>query len=491
LDVSGLATALEALNADLARARGDHHAGRAERLRLAGTYGSHAELMRPEHVAPLRAAARDDADTRALLSAVVRAQILGGCAPVLDRVRETLETELIRSLHDKWYFPDAERRIAEEGNRKQRKVIDQSRRRVLGRLEGDLQEALYKSHTLMVDRGFEGYGAMCAELSGVDLGALADDMDGLLEDSGPRYRALLADELREAGVFPDDARYHDLVYLHAGRFGPANGLPDPGAAVTATLGGLGLTPESLPGLVPDLEARDGKRPGALACAVRVPEEIHLIVAPDGRWDTFGKALAAAGEAAALACVPSDLPFARRGVPDVGLLAAWGAVFGSLFGNEAWLAVHAPKVDADAQHRRFALWWLFRLRYLAGSAKYAAFLHGPGDVMEKADAYEHFMHNATGFRIERENYLWMTDWFMDAALRFRGHCFGGQVVEALEGKFGPAWFAEPGAAQWLKAAWAAGTGGLEPVAAACDIGEPGDIWPLTERLEGVLGEFTDE
>lgn len=491
MDVNGLAAPVEALGLDLARARADHRAGRSERLRLAPIYGGHADLMRADHVAALRVAVADDPRARPLLSALVRAQIVGGCAPALDRVRETLETELIRTLDDKWLFTDAERRIALEGSRKQRKLVDQSRRRVLSRLEPNLQEALHKSHVLMVDRGFSGYEAMCAELSGVDLGSLAEDMDGLLEDSGPRYRALLAVDLREAGVFPDDARHHDLVYLFAGAFGPARALPELGPAIAQTFAGLGLPLDGLPGLLPDLDAREAKRPGAEVFAARVPGEVHLVVAPDGQWATFGEALAAAGTAVALASTPADLPFARRGVPDVGLGAAWGAVFGSLFGNEVWLAAHAPRVDPEAQRRRFSLWWLYRLRYLAGSARFGRRLHGPGEVAERLDAYEALMLDATGARFERENALWLTEWFMDQALRFRGHSFGGQVVEALEGRFGQGWFSDPGAAAWLKAAWAAGTGGLEPVAAACDIEGPGDIWPLTERLEGVLGEFTDE
>jgi hypothetical protein len=491
VDVNGLSAPLEALTLDLARARADHRAGRTERLRLGPIYGAHGDLMRADHVAALRVAVADDRQARPLLSALVRAQILGGCAPALDRVRETLETELIRTLDDKWLFTDAERRIAAEASRKQRKLVDQSRRRVLTRLEPNLQEALHKSHTLMVDRGFAGYEAMCAELSGVDLATLADDMEGLLEDSGPRYRALLAVDLREAGVFPDDARYHDLLYLFAGAFGPARALPEIGAALTATFAGMGLPLDGLPGLSADLEPREAKRPGAEVFAARVPGEVHLVVAPDGQWAAFGEALAAAGAAVALASTPAALPFAHRGVPDVGLVAAWGAVFGSLFGNEVWLAANAPKVDAEAQRRRFSLWWLHRLRYLAGSAKFARHLHGPGEVADKLDAYEHLMQQATGARIERENALWLTEWFMDAALRFRGHCFGGQVVEALEGRFGQGWFSDPAAAAWLKTAWSAGTHGLEPVAAACDIEGPGDVWPLTERLEGVLGEFTDD
>jgi hypothetical protein len=490
LDLTALSEGLESLAADLGRARADYLAGRAEALKLGPVYGAHGEWIRAEHVAPLREAARDGGEARALLSALVRAQIEGGCATIHDKIALTLDKEIIRSLEDKWFFADSERRIGREGNRKQRKLVDQSRRRVLARLEPDLQEAELRAHTLMVDRGFPSYLAMCGELSGVDLGALLTEAEGLLEDSGPRYRAVLAEHMREAGVHPDDARLHDLVYLFAGPYGPARGLPDPVEAARATLAGLGTPFDETPGVRADLEARETKRPGFHWIPERVPEAVHLIVSPEATWDGLPATLAAAGAAVALARTPSGLPFASR-LPDVGVAAAWEAVFASLAGNPEWLKAHAPAVDAGAQERRFALWWLYRVRYLAGSARFARFLHGPGEMADKADPFEHYMHEAVGARVERDNYLFMTGWFMDPALQFRGHCFAAQVLAVLEARFGTGWFVKPEAGAFLTQAWSGGWDGLESVAAACDIDDPGDIWPLTERLEGVLGEFADE
>lgn len=490
MELTALAEGLERLAADLGRARADYLAGRAETLRLGPVYGAHGEWMRAEHVAPLREAAQGGGEARALLSVLVRAQIEGGCAPIHDKIALTLDKEIIRSLEDKWFFADSERRMGLEGNRKQRKLIDQSRRRVLARLEPDLQEAELRAHTLMVDRGFPGYPALCGELSGMDLGAVLTEAEGFLQDSGPRYRAVLAEHLRIAGVHPDDARHHDLVYLFAGRFGPARGLPDAVEAARATLAGLGLPLEATPGLLADLETRETKRPGCHRVPERVPEAVHLIVLPEPTWDSLPATLGAAGTAVGLARTPSSLPFAARW-PDVAVNAAWEAVFASLAGSPAWLKAHAPGVDAGAQARRFALWWLYRVRFLAGSARFARFLHGPGELADKADPFEHYMHEAVGARVERENYLFLTGWFMDPALRFRGHCLAAQVLETLEGRFGAEWFASPEAGVFLAGAWARGWDGLESVAAACDIDEPGDIWPLTERLEGVLGEFADE
>jgi len=491
LELTELSEALQGLAADLGAARAAYLAGRAETLRLGPVYGAHGALMRAELVGPLREAAADAPEARALLDALVRAQLAGAQAPVRDKVAYTLDKEIIRSLEDKWFFADSERRIGIEANRKQRKLVDQSRRRVLARLEVDLAEAEQRAHTVMVDRGFAGHLAMCTELSGVDLTAFLTDADGLLEDSGPRYRKLLGEALREAGVHPDDARYHDLLYLFAGTFGPARGLPEPAEAAGATLEALGLAPADTPGLLADLGHREGKRPGAHWVAERVPEGVHLIVHPEATWVALVEALAAFGAATALARTPASLPFFRRGLPDVAVAACWEAVFASLAGSPEWLRAHAPKVDAGPQARRFHLWWLYRVRLLAGLARFARFLHGPGELADKADPFEHYLHEAVGARIERDNYLFLTPPFMDAALALKGHCLAAQVLAVLEGRFGPAWFGAPEAGAFLTGCWAAGWDGLASVAAACDIDEPGDIWPLTERLEGVLGEFTDE
>jgi hypothetical protein len=491
LALTPLAEALEHLQAALGHARADHLAGRAEALRLTAVYAAHGDLMRPEAVAPVREAAAEGGEARVLLSALVRAQIEGGCAPVLDRIADAFDREIIRSLEDKWYFVDSEKRIGEAFDRKQRKLVDQSRRRVLARLEPDFQEAEQKVHTLMVDRGFSGYLPMCAEIWGVDVPALLEEAEGLLEDSGPRYRAVLAEHLREAGVHPDDARYHDMLYLFAGRWGPARRLPDAAAAAEATLAGLGMPSGDAPGPLADLGEREGKRPGVAWVVERVPETVHLIGRPEATWIALPRTLGAAGVATGLARTPSDLPFFRRGLPDPAVTACWAAVFASLAGNPEWLKAHAPGVDPEAQGRLFALWWLFRVRYLAGSARFARFLHGPGEMMDKADPFEHYMHEAVGARVERDNYLFLTGWFMAPALALRGQFMAARVLDALTERFGEAWFADPEAGAWMREAWAAGWDGVEPLAAACDIDDPGDVWPLLERLEGVLGEFSEE
>ena len=490
MDLSAHAEQLESLYADLNKARADYLGGYAEALRLAPIYGSHAHLMDRSLVAELREAVQSDPDARPLLSATVRAQIEGGTAPVADRLRDNLDRAVVRTLSEKWFFLDAEKRIREECNRKQRKVLDQSRRRVLARQEGDFQQSIQSAHTLMVDRGFTGWSALCAELSGIDMDGLIDTADDFLEDTGHRFTEVLSGYLREAGVFPEDARLHDIIYLFAGQFGPAAGFPDGAEAIETTLADMGLPLNETPGLAVDSGAREGKKPGTHLIAEKVPEAVHLITEKPTGWDDWPELLGAYGLGVALARTPASLPAVRRSFPHPLLTSAFAAVFASLAGNAEWLARHAPDVKVDEQVRRFHLWWLYRVRELAGYARFVPFLHGPGEVDEKADPYEHYMHKATGVRYERDNYLHRTKPFMDQALALSGHFFAGQLLDVLEEKFGPAWFAEKGAGKWLCDLWAEGWDDPLRIAASCAVDDPGNIWPLTARLERVVGEFTD-
>jgi len=483
-----LAAELADLQGALHEAAGEYAAGRAEDLRTTFAYGAHPLLMRAEEVAELRPRA-DDPQVRPLFAHLVRAQIAGGCAPGLDRIRMELHGERLKGLEDKWFFADTRERITAECNRKQRKLLDQAWRRALARHEPDYLKVLEQSHTLMVDRGFTGYTAMCQALYGVDVAALLEEADGLAEDSAGTFGALMAEPLRAAGVFPEDARYHDMVYLWGGAWGPARGIPDAAELVGATFRELGLALDAIPGLTADLGAREGKLPGVTVAAVRVPQDVRLIARPEATWIAPVEWLSGAAVAVGLAHAPADEP--SKALIDPAVRACWQAVFASLYGNPEWIRRHLPKTEAQPQTRLFHLWWLYEVRRLHGMAGFARYLHGPGEPMDKADAFEHYLHKATGARFERDHYLADTRWFLEDLFTLRGHFLAAQILTGLEEEFGTAWFADPGAATRLRALWGAGWHRFEALAEAAGIDEPDDIWPLTERLEAVLGEFEED
>ncbi|MBI5136657.1 MAG: hypothetical protein HZA24_04875 [Nitrospirae bacterium] len=486
MDLNTLGARIAALSDALNAHRHAWLAGSADALRTAAIHGRHADLLAAPLVAELRA--RGEA-ARPWLNAVTRIQIEGGCAPLRDRVMDVLDSEIIRNLNDKWYFRDTPRMIAEECNRKQRKVLDQSQRRVLARLEPVLLEEQEAAHTLMVDRGFTSYQAMCEALSGIDHDTFQHDLDGLLDDSGSVFQKHLGDALREAGVHPDDARTHDIAYLWGGHFGRARRFPELLPTLTATFAALGLDPAMLPGIDLDLGPREGKHPGHHVVAVHSPDHIALHLSADGRWEGWMEALAATGEALARAHAPA-LPRHAAPLWDGAVVVAYRALFASLPGNPDWLAAHCPKVPVAEQLTLFHLWWLYRLRHLIGNLRYARFLHGPGAMIDKADAFEHTMHQALGVRLERDYYLWDTAPFYDQAVALRGHFLGAQLLDAMIDRHGRAWFADKAAGDWLRGLWRHG-GDLAALCAELGVKDPADPWPLTERLEEVLGTFEGE
>jgi len=490
VELNTLAEELTQLRGALAAAHAARAAGQTESVATAPLYAAHPLLMRREEVAELRPRAAEP-DVQPVFAALVRAQILGGCAPLLDAMQAAFDHEMLKGLDSKWHFGDTETRIEREADRKQRKLLDQARRRSLARHEPDFLAALHRSHTLMVDRGFGSYAAMCVALWGDHLTALLEAAEGFLADTQTRYRALLVPELREAGVFPDDARHHDMGFLWGGHWGPASGLPSAIDVLRSTLADLALSPESLPGVTSDLESRDGKRPGVLVAAVDPPQDVRLTFSPSDAWTAIPELLAGAGVALALAAAPVEQAATRRTALHPAVTATWRAVFASLYGNPEWISRHLPGVDGERQQRRFHLWWLYEVRRLCGAARFASFLHGPGEPGDKADVYEHYLHQASGARFERDHYLAHTPWFLEDTQTLRGHLFAARLLDLLENRCGSAWFTKPEAGALLRDLWRAGWDRLEPLATVAGVADADNIWPLTERLEAVLGEFTDE
>ncbi len=483
MELTGLAVQLDALLGELAEHRAKWLSGRAEALRTSAIYGTHADVLDAALVGPLQSGGEA---ARPYLNAVVRVQLEGGVAPVSDKLMDALDGEILRDLADKWYFRDTDQKIAEECNRKHRKVYDQSQRRVLARMEPILLERQQAIHTLMVDRGFGGYQAMCQALSGINHADLLDDVDGLLDDSKPVYMKHLGEALRAAGVFPDDARTHDLRYLWAGHFDLARRFPELIATVTDTFSALGLDPRTTAGLTLDLDQREGKRPGIHLTTGA--DTVYLHITPVQEWEAFPNALGAFAAAMARASVPAEADFASRALWNGTVETAYRMLFASLAGNREWLERFCPRIDADVQVTRYHLWWLYQVRLLGGGLKYARFLHGPGEMMDKADGYEHYLYEAIGARVERDYYLWNTPDFLDQAVQLQGHFLGAQLLDTVTDRFGEGWFADPAAGAFIRGLWAVGGADVAAVADGAGIDDPCDIWPLTERLEGVLGSF---
>ncbi len=180
------------------------------------------------------------------------------------------------------------------------------------------------------------------------------------------YGDLLAHALRriEPSLKPGQATWHDLARaVDAPWLAEHLRREDLEHAVTRCLEDLGLSPNAHGRIKVDAEPRPGQPPGAQTFAVRVPDEVRLVVTPGSGFAPWAAWLDAWARAEHLALVPGTLPFVERALGDAAVPGAVGLWAQSFLLDEAWLRryVRLPSALAVEVARLFAFRQAFELR----------------------------------------------------------------------------------------------------------------------------------
>jgi hypothetical protein len=493
LDLADYRRAAESFHEQLEREHYLQGAGLKSELELEPIYAGHAGLFTVERVAELRRLAAAAYGERArglryltqfaldgLLGELTRAE-----AEEAARLESSLEVELegesipyrqvvVQQANE----PDADRRAALE--RGQNELLAE-------RITPVLREALERSHSACRELGWPSYGDAYAELRGLDFGRLAERTEELLSATAAAYPAALAPRLQRAGLPPltelrrcDLPRFIRAAELDAG-FDPVRLAP----AFAETMAGLGIDPRAQRNVHLDTEARPTKSPRAFCSALRVPEEIYLVVAPVGGREDFGAVMHEAGHTEHYANVSPGLEFEYRYLGDNGVTESFAFLFERLTEDPAWLRARlgiestAPVVD----HAR-AVWLVLVRRYCAKLA-YERELHSASpDLEAMPERYASLLAGAT------EIGDWPAEsWLADVDPSFYVVCYlRAWALEThwrryLRERFGERWFDQPEAGEWLLALWREGQRLPAEELLAETLGEELDFGPLAAELSG--------
>src|ERR671932_324104 len=155
---------------------------------------------------------------------------------------------------------------------------------------------------------------MCERLSGIDLRALGGQCERFLETTDPWYEEVLDPELRqEVGAGLHELRRSDIAaFMRAPRLDWAFPADDLLRSYEATLAGLGLDGA---GIRLDLEERPNKTPRAFCAPVRVPDEVHLVMARIGGLEDYEVLYHETGHTQHYAHVDARLPAEARYLGD--------------------------------------------------------------------------------------------------------------------------------------------------------------------------------
>jgi hypothetical protein len=348
---------------------------------------------------------------------------------------------------------------ANEPDPSRREALEAGRLELLAeQLNPLLHSSLQRTQALIVELGWASYAEACAELSGIDLGALSVQARRFLELTDPVYEPLMDPELeRVLGARLTRLRRSDLArFFRAPQLDAA--FPDRGLidSLARTLAGLGLDLDAQPNVRLDTEDRPTKTARAYCAPVRVPEEVYLVVPRVGGREDYEALFHEAGHAEHYANVDAGLAFEFRHLGDNSVTESFAFLLQHLTEQPAWMEAILDQGDGELvmSHAR-AVKLIFLRRYAAKLA-YELELHGPAaDLGAMPQRYSRLLGAATRIVWPQENWLADVDSGFYVARYLRAWALEAKWRAALRERFGERWFAEPEAGRWLIGLWRRG------------------------------------
>jgi hypothetical protein len=431
-----------------------HFSGQRSDYDIEPIYERHASLFSRAAVDSLRASG-----PRALLEFAVQG-LIGRATKAeeaeLARREAALEIEV-----DGQGMPYREAPVAQanEPDPDRRAAIEEARNRALSeRLDPLLRELLERTHALSAELGWPSTAAMCEELSGIDLRALAAQTQVLLDGTEKTYVSAVEPSMRrQLGFGFERVRRSDLVaWFRAPAFDewfPAERLVP---SLSETLGGLGIDLEAQPGVTLDTEPRPRKSPRAFCSPVRVPDEVYLVIARIGGRDDFAALFHEAGHTQHYAHTDRDLPVEARYLGDNSVTEGFAFLFEHLVWDADWLTRRLGLTDPSpiVEHAR-SIELMYLRRYCAKLA-YELELHGEDPALDALpEIYARRLSDAVRVGWPRATWLADVDPFFYASRYLRAWALETHLRGLLRDRYGPDWFERQEAGDLLRSIWARG------------------------------------
>jgi hypothetical protein len=344
---------------------------------------------------------------------------------------------------------------ANEPDRERRREIERQRLAALDEHLNPLHLAvLRRSHELVKDLGWPSYADACADLSGIDLRALADQASAFLAATEPVYESVVSPEVEKVlGYGLGEARRADLMRFFRAPDLDAGFSEDrliPSFAETAAA--LGLSLESQPNIRLDIEQRPTKSPRAYCAPVRVPGEVYLVVPRVGGREDYAALFHEGGHAQHYANVDPGLAAEYRYFGDNSVTESFAFLFEHVAEDAGWLAdrLGADPGPVSAHVRAVRLYFL---RRYAAKIGYELELHAADpDLAAMPGVYAQRLAGATGVKWDAASWLADVDPGFYVAGYLRAWALEDHWRRHLRERFGPGWFGRPEAGEWLRGLW---------------------------------------
>jgi hypothetical protein len=428
-------------------------AGLKEQLAITPIYERYPQLFQEEMVRDLLGTAQDRRG-RYLAEFATFAHLENLVKGLTEKINNAMRLATVEWEGQKVPYHNLPSLIANEPNLARRHRLDELQREVTASANPEREQRLRKSHHKARDLGFDGYIALCDQLRGLNLHWLTEQVQFLLNETGDAYFHRLQEFMGGIEVPMEKAARCDILHLfRAPLFDALFPKEEMIPALANTLIGMGINLAQQENLELDTEPRPLKSPRAFCAAIRIPEEVKLVIKPIGGADDYRSLLHEAGHAEHFVNVDPELSFAFKRLGDNSVTEGYAFLFHYLPLNRHWLRRVLGIEDADDFVKSALFRKLFFLRRYASKLLYEQELHTELEGAE--NRYVSLRGDGVGVAIGAEDYLNDVDDAFYCAQYLRAWIFEVQLRRFLEHHFGAEWFASHEAGEYLISLWRRG------------------------------------
>ena len=286
------------------------------------------------------------------------------------------------------------------------------------------------------DLGYDNYVEYCGEKKNIDYKFYYNILKELLEATDELYFKAMEQWCRERFARPlsDLTRFDAINLLSLRQFDdlfPRKALD----ALTPFFKNWAVDPAKTPGLTLELGREDGKSAQAICLMLQVPEEVYVLMRPEGGWGDLETLWHELGHGFAAVYTSPDLPMTTR---DMTTSFALSESFAFLNQNlalsppflEKFLGLSPQDSKTISYHKTLKDLCMFRRYASKFIAEYDMFMRGD---LSNWEPYARIMEQHTGFYYQPESHLfdlvselycldyvlgWMAETVMEKHLRER-------------------------------------------------------------------------
>ncbi len=379
--------------------------------------------------------------------------------------------------------------LANAEDRQYRIALDNARADVgCEGLENLRRDRFVRERELIEGFGHGKYVEAFGALTGIDLDALAADAQAFLDRTTDMYRDGLGRLVRRhLGVGMDELVRSDAVRLFRhDRFDDAFVASRLVEVAVGQMGAMGLDATQEGRVRFDTEEREGKQPRAFCVPVVVPDEVYLVLRPQGGHGDYRTFWHELGHAMHFASVSADLPFAARWLGDNSVTEGFAMLWDHLTMNRGWLHRYIDLSTSQVGELVFelAVGELFLVRRYVAKISYELDLYR-GDFGGTGERYVDRLSAATGFRYLTGDALLDVDPGFYSARYLRAWQLESMLATHLKEQFDEDWYRNPHAGEFISGLMQRGQADPAHRLAEDVLGQPLTFDHVVHRLEELL------